>query len=72
MPDPMNGPPFGVTDVGKWASMSGSIAETSPAAAIAARAMRLPLAPIGALTFLTRPMQVAHAGGLPQHYEQCG
>ena len=49
--------------------MWGNFAETSPAAANAARAMRLPTAPIDRKIETKELPQVAHPGGPPRSYE---
>ena len=53
--------------------MSANSVATSPAAAIAARAMRHLTAPIDNMTILLGTPQAAHLRGLPKPYEQfCG
>ena len=49
--------------------MWGNFAETSPATANAARAMRLPTAPIDRKIATKELPQVAHPGGPPRSYE---
>ena len=53
--------------------MSENSVETSPAAAIAARAIRHLTAPIDSMTIPLGAPQAAHPRGLPKPYEQfCG